>query len=195
MRIQLLLLVLVVVALAATGCGSFEVEAGFKQPVELTVEAWAPSPTDTPKPLPTLTPEASHVTYQPSRPDGGLVTLQEAKARVQTYVGARNLELDGWFVDHTAPYVTAGSKESKSEGRPIVDLKEFVVQHQVAGMRYPDVFKVDAKTGEVTDATLSSNTLVVVSKQPVTEADVRFAAETFARKRFVDWDQLMLRKA
>lgn len=54
MRLKFFLLVFVVVAMVATGCGAFQVEAGFKQPAELTATAEAQAVRPTPPPKPRL---------------------------------------------------------------------------------------------------------------------------------------------
>lgn len=194
MRVQLPFWILVIMALAVTSCGSFEVEAGFKQPFELTAVAKAMGPTNVAELTPGAAPEVSHATYQPASPDGRLVTLDGAKARVQKFLGERDLVLQGWFVDHGAPQVAAGSEDSKSKGRLIVDMKEFVVQRQVTNVRYPDEFNVDAKTGEVRQANLVSNTLLGAPRRPVTEATAKAVAEEFARTRYADFGKLTVKE-
>ena len=54
MRLKFFLLVFVVVAMVATGCGAFQVEAGFKQPAELTATAEAKVARPSPMPKPQL---------------------------------------------------------------------------------------------------------------------------------------------
>ncbi len=77
MKSQKLLWLVLAIALATAGCGSLQVEVGFKQPAELAATAVAQSTSAKPPPEPTAAPsstEATFATYQPPAADGSLIT-------------------------------------------------------------------------------------------------------------------------
>lgn len=109
---------------------------------------------------------------------GGLLTLEEAKARVRAFLGEPQAVIEGRFQE--TPILTPG----------VESLKRFFLSRQVAGVTEPDTFTVDATTGEVIEATIVSNTPLGAPRKPVSEAEAEAIAVEFARTRFAGFSHL-----
>ena len=85
----------------------------------------------------------------------------------------------------------------EKQGGSLARVPRYSVRRRVPGVRIRclDELTIDARTGEVMGASLSSNTFILVPKQPVAEGDAKAAAETLARTRFAGFDQLALMEA
>lgn len=115
---------------------------------------------------------------QSTQPPGGLLTLDDAKARVRAFLGEPQAVIEGRFQE--TPVLTPG----------VESLKRFLMSRQVAGVAEADTFIVDATTGEVTEATIVSNTPLGAPNKPVTEPEARGIAADFARAHFADFSHL-----
>lgn len=114
--------------------------------------------------------------------DGALLTIEEAKQQVQTFLNEADVALDGRLVN---PREEDGNLVSHYP-----DIALYLLSREVAGSNIPDTFVVDADTGDILQVAMHGGARG--AGEPVSAEDALVAARDFAVAHFGGFAQLAL---